>query len=109
MFIRCAYLIGKPAQGKDAALHQALQSLLKMYMSFEKIRAVKLLTGREWEDGAPGIYATLELCFDSEADLKAALATPFRQEFRAYFAANVIPLFDGIVKHINYDVLEQTP
>ncbi len=109
MFIRCGYLIGKPAPGKADALREGLLKSLKMFMGFEKIRSAKLLSGKDFEDGAPEIYATLELCFDNEADLLAALATPYRQEFRAFFAANVMPNFDGIVKHINQEVAEEKP
>ena len=107
MFIRCGYLIGKPAPGKADALREGLLKALKMFMAFDKIRSAKLLSGKDFEDGAPEIYATLELCFDNEADLLAALATPYRQEFRAFFAAHVMPNFDGIVKHINQDVTEE--
>ena len=107
MFIRCAYLIGKPVAGKEGDLQRALQATLKMYLNFDNIRSIKLLTGRDHEAGAPDIYATLQMCFDSAGDLAAAFEKPFRQEFRAHFAANVMPLFDGIVKHINFDVAEE--
>ncbi|MEO7243030.1 MAG: hypothetical protein ABIW85_08980 [Variovorax sp.] len=106
MFIRCAYFTGKPVAGKEAALKKSLQATLAAYMKFEKIRSVQLLIAKEHEEGAPNHYATLQLCFDSEADLQAALATPFRQEMRAHFVDNVFPLFEGVVKHINCDVHE---
>ncbi len=109
MFMRCAYHIGQPRPGKGDDLQKALRSALKMYMNFERIVSARLLLGRDHEEGAPAIYATLEFWFASEADLHAALDKPYRQEFRTWFAANVTPLFDGVVKHINQDVTEQNP
>ncbi len=109
MFMRCAYLIGQPQPGKGDELQQALRSALKMYMNFDRILSARLLLGQDHEDGAPAIYATLEFWFDTEADLHAALDKPYRQEFRTWFAANVTPLFDGVIKHINQDVTEQKP
>ena len=93
--------------GKEAALKQSLQATLAAYMKFETIRSVQLLIAREHEEGAPNHYATLQLFFDTEADLQAALATLFRQEMRAHFVYAVFPLFERPVQHINYDVDEQ--
>lgn len=106
MFIRCAYFAGRPVPGQEKLLRERLTALLKMYVRFENIVSLQLLVAGEAEEGSPGLYATLQLCFKSEADLKAALATPFRQECRAFFLANVLPLFEGTVKHINNDVEE---
>lgn len=108
MYMRCAYFVGRPVRGKEAEFHSRLNDALKMYMGFEKILSVQLLCGKEFEDGAPDIHATLQLCFDNEADLQAALASPFRQEMRSYFVDTVFPLFDGSVKHINHMVSEQS-
>ncbi len=107
MFIRSAYFVGKPFPGKEAEFRQLLQGALKLYMGFKNIRGAQFLEAREVEEGAPAIYATLQLRFDSESDLQAALATPFRQEMRSYFLNSVFPLFDGTAKHINHHVEEQ--
>jgi len=107
MFIRSAYFIGQPVAGQAEALRGHLEAALQRYMGFDKIQSAQLYVSQEFEEGAPGIYATLQLCFACEADLLAALATPFRQEMRAYFAEAVFPLFEGSVKHINHEVTEQ--
>ena len=107
MFIRCAYLIGRPLAGHEPQLHDSLLEALRLYGGFDKIRSIRLLTSQDAEDGAPDIYATLELHFASEADLNAAFEKPFRQEFRAWFALHVMPHFSGIVKHANQQVDEQ--
>jgi hypothetical protein len=109
MFIRCAYLVGKPRDGHADALRQSLLTALPMYMRFDKIVSIRLLTSQDHEDGAPDIYATLELCFQTEAELWAAFEKPFRQEFKGWFGANVMPHFDGIVRHANQTVDEHTP
>lgn len=109
MFMRCAYLIGQPKQGKGDDLRKALQSALKMYAGFDKLVSARLLLGQDHEEGAPQIFATLEFWFETEADLHAALAKPYRQEFRAWFAANVTPMFEGVIKHINQQVTEHRP
>lgn len=109
MFMRCAYLIGQAKPGKGDELQKALRSALKMYMGFDRILSARLLVGQDHEEGAPEIYATLEFLFETEADLHAALAKPYRQEFRAWFASNVTPLFEGVIKHINQDTTEQRP
>ncbi len=104
MFMRCAYFLGKPLAGRDAEFHASLQGIMQRYWGFEKIRAVQLLSAREHEEGAPPVYATLQLCFDNEADLQEALTSPYRQALRAQFAETVLPLFEGQVKHINHAV-----
>lgn len=106
MFIRSAYFTGRPLPGQEALLHTRLSEVLQMYLQFEKIHSVQLLFAKEIEAGGPELYATLQLCFDNEADLLEALATPYRQTLRAHFASHVIPLFDGTVKHVNH-VVEQ--
>ncbi|MES2412484.1 MAG: hypothetical protein V4614_01695 [Pseudomonadota bacterium] len=106
MFMRCAYLIGQPKPGKDAELQKALRAALPMYKGFDGLQSARLLLGQDHEEGAPAIYATLEFWFKDEAALNAALDKPYRQEFRTWFAANVTPLFDGVIKHINQDLIE---
>ena len=108
MFMRCAYFVGQPVASKAAEFQARLDEALKRYMGFERILSAQMLMAREREDGAPNIYATLQLCFRSEADLRAALASPFRTVMRAYFVEQVFPLFEGSVTHINHDVSEQS-
>lgn len=108
MFMRCAYFVGRPVRGKEAELHARLTDALTMYQGFDKIRSVQLLLAKESEEGAPDIYATLQLCFAEEAELQAALASPFRQQMRAYFVDTVFPPFEGSVKHINHAVSDRS-
>lgn len=107
MFVRCAYFMGHPVAGQEAVLRERLLETLQLYMKFDKIRSVQLLTAQEVEAGAPEIHATLQLVFDSERDLLEALATPYRQQLRAHFAEKILPLFEGTIKHINHAVDEQ--
>ena len=109
MFIRCAYFVGKPIPGKEAQLRARLAETLGLYMGFDKIRRVQLLSTQAAEEGAPDVFACLQLSFDTEQDLQQALATPYRQQLRAHFAEAVLPLFDGTVKHINHQVSDQVP
>lgn len=104
MYVRSAYFVGKPFPGKEAEFRQRMQEAVKLYLGFKNIRAAQFMDARDADEGAPGIYATLQLCFDNESDLQAALATPFRQEMRSHFLNNVFPLFDGAAKHINHQV-----
>lgn len=104
MYVRCGYFIGQPVKGKKKELDEQLHGVVELYRRFPGIRWASMLVSDEVDDGAPAIYATIQFCFDSKADLEAALATPHRQELRDYYASAVLPLFEGTVQHANQDV-----
>lgn len=104
MFMRCAYFLGKPVPGQEEELHRRMVEVAQRYLGFEQVRSVQLLTSAHGDEGAPDLYATLQLCYDSEDDMNAALAMPYRHELRAHFAELVLPLFEGSVKHVNHHV-----
>lgn len=107
MFIRSAYFTGRPVPGQEDLLHSRLGEVLQMYLGLPKIRAAQLLSAKDIEEGGPNLHATLQLCFDNEADLLAALATPYRQTLRTHFLEQIFPLFEGTVKHVNHAVQER--
>ncbi len=102
MFMRCAYFIGRPVPGQEAELHRRMIDTAGRYLGFPQMRSVQLITSQQKDEGAPDLYATLQLIYDSEQAMHDALALPLRDELRAHFAAQVLPLFEGTVKHINH-------
>lgn len=104
MYVRCGYFIGQPVDGKKEALDEQLRAVMELYPKFPGIRWAKMLIADEVDEGAPGIYATVQFAFDSKSDLEAALATPSRQEIRGHYARFVLPLFEGTVLHANQHV-----
>lgn len=104
MYVRCGYFIGQPVQGKKKELDEQLHAVVEMYRRFPGIRWASMLVTDEVDDGTPAIYATLQFCFDSKADLETALATPHRQELRTHYANAVLPFFEGTIKHANQEV-----
>ncbi|HUH88782.1 MAG TPA: hypothetical protein VL003_12150 [Pusillimonas sp.] len=104
MYVRCGYFIGRPIEGKKEELDTQLKAMMAHYPGFPGIRWAQMLIADEVDEGAPGIYATVQFAFDSKEALEAALATPHRQEVRGHYARSVLPLFDGTVLHANQHV-----
>ena len=69
-------------------------------------RAAQALWPREREAGAPTTCLVLEHVYDSAGALAAALASPQREVMRNCLA-EVLPLFEGEVTHVNYDVVDR--
>jgi len=102
MHIRCAYFEGTVAPEDRTRFDSFMDTeIMPRLTRMPKVRAVRLLRGEEFQDGAPGIYQTIEQEYDSLADIEAALSSEVRSEMRAKLA-EVMGLFEGRVWHINH-------
>lgn len=74
------------------------EEVVPLVARFPKIRSVRLLRSDWLEEGAPGIYQTMEMTFDS-------LASEPRAENKANtLKSGIMDLFDGHLYHINHRV-----
>ena len=75
MYVRCAYFEGTVAAENRERFDRFFdEEVIPMITRFPNLRRVRLLRGEWFEEGAPGIYQTIELTFDSKDDIDAALA-----------------------------------
>lgn len=109
MYTRCAYFTGRPRAGREEAFDQRLREGLALYRGLPGLQSAVLHLADEAEPGAPALHAVMELRFADAAAVQAALATPLRQQLRAWFHEQVLPLFDGSVAHINHASAELRP
>jgi hypothetical protein len=103
---RYAYFIGQPVEGKAEQFFSHLEQTVAGFSKLPGVKSAQLERPCYFETGAPEIYATVRISFNSLDDIEAALATPERQRLRAEFKANVAPLFEGTISHINYEAKE---
>lgn len=104
MWVRCAYLEGDvdPSNRKEFDRCMIDEVILQM-AEFPGCREVRVLFGREYEDGVPGFYLVLEHYYDSLKDIHTAITSANRE--RVWDRLNkVMPLFEGKVTHLNVEV-----
>ncbi len=100
MIIRTAVLEGSVAEADRARFdRQMSETVLAAIATYPGIRDVRLRKPVETEPGAPAIYVTFDLYFDSLEAMHAALASPVRQQVRETIGA-VMPMFTGRVYHL---------
>jgi len=99
MIIRSAVLEGSvPAADRARFDAQMSGPVLDAIGTYPGIRQVKLRRLVEADDGAPPVHMVFDLYFDSLDAMRAALASPTRQEVRQQIGA-VMGLFRGRVYH----------
>lgn len=100
MIIRSAVLEGDVPEADRAHFdRQMVETVLPAIRRYPGIRDVTLRRKAEQEDGAPPVYLTFDLVFDSLEAMHAALASDIRQEVRAQLGT-IMPLFKGRVYHL---------
>jgi uncharacterized protein (TIGR02118 family) len=100
MIIRSAVLEGDVPEADRAHFDQQMvETVLPAIRRYPGIRNVTIRWRAEQEEGAPPVYLTFDLVFDSLEAMHAALASDIRQEVRAQLGA-IIPLFKGRVYHL---------
>ena len=106
MYVRCAYFEGTVAPENRERFNRFFEDeVVPLVARFPNIRTVRLLRSDWHEDGAPGIYQTMEMTFDSLADVEAALASEPRAENKENTQkSGIMDLFDGRLYHINHRV-----
>lgn len=104
MIVRSAVLEGRVAQGREAAFDAAMAGdVMSAIRRYPGLVDVRLRRPAEKEEGAPPVCMVFDLYFASLDDMKAALASPTRQEVRTIITA-AMKDFEGKVYHL---VLEE--
>jgi hypothetical protein len=99
---RCAYFLGKPVAGKEAEFKAAMSGMAGIFGSLPGVKFGHLEWPFYFETDAIGVYAVMRLHFERPEDIDVMIASPERNQARAKFAEQVLPLFEGKVTHINY-------
>lgn len=104
MIVRCAYFEGTVDEKDREKFKQTIVDLVVPTMEkFPGVRDVRVLWSREIEEGAPEYFMVLQHFYDSLEALHSALESEVRTE--VWEGLNqIMPLFDGRVVHINYEV-----
>ncbi len=104
MIVRSAVLEGHVVPGREAAFDAVMAGdVLAAIRRYPGLVDVRLRRPVEREDGAPPVCMIFDLHFGSLDDMKAALASPTRQEVRSIIMA-AMKDFQGKVYHL---VLEE--
>ena len=104
MYMRCAYFEGdvNPADRERFDGFMATE-IMPWLAKMPRVRAVRLLRGREFEDNASRFYQTIEQDYDSLDDIRNAHASEVRTALRAKLS-EIMPLFEGRLSHINHEI-----
>lgn len=104
MYVRAGYFEGEIAPQDFERFRAHLeQEVVPLVLKMPGLRDLRILWGREFQDGAPPYVLAIEHAYDSKAAMEAALASPAREAMRAKLG-EVLPLFKGSIRHVNYDV-----
>jgi hypothetical protein len=104
MYVRCAYFQGDVDPADRERFDRFMdEEIMPRLVHMPKVRAIRLLRGRKFEDDGPRFYQTIEQDYDSLADIEAALASEVRGEMR-HKLAEIMPLFKGKLSHTNHEV-----
>lgn len=101
MYTRNAFFLGRPAAGAEDKFIAGLETGTAAYAKLPGVRSARLELPLHIDAGGPEIFATIRMVFDSAEDIELTLASPQRQAVRAVLVANVMPLFEGTVVHVN--------
>jgi hypothetical protein len=104
MYVRVGYFEGV-IDGKDLEHFKAHVEgeVGPLFLKIPGIRDLRILWGDEFQDGAPPYILAVEHAYDSKQSLQAARASPAADVMRAKLE-EVMPLFKGTVRHVNYEV-----
>jgi uncharacterized protein (TIGR02118 family) len=106
MYVRCAYFEGTVAPENRERFDRFFeQEVVPLISQFPNIRGVRLLRSEWREEGAPDIYQTIEMTFDSKEDVATALASDARAQNKENTQnSGIMELFQGRLYHINHGV-----
>lgn len=100
MIIRTAVLEGEVPEADRAHFDRQMVEMVQPAIArYPGIREVKLRWAAEQEAGAPPVYVSFDLYFDSLQAMHEALASEIRQEVRQQLG-QIMPLFKGRVYHL---------
>jgi antibiotic biosynthesis monooxygenase (ABM) superfamily enzyme len=108
MFVRCAHFVGTVAPENREKFDTFIDTEIAPIMAtFPGPTSFRILRGRWYEEGAPGIYMTIELTYDRLEDIDIMLASPERSQ-NLEKMAQIMPLFEGGIFHINHEITAGT-
>jgi uncharacterized protein (TIGR02118 family) len=104
MYLRAGYFEGT-VESRDFERFKAHveREVVPLILKMPGIRDLRILWGREFQDGAPPYVLAMEHSYDSRDAMEKAISSPERDAMRAKLA-EVLPLFKGQIRHVNYDV-----
>ena len=104
MYVRCAYFQGEVAPADRERFDRFMdEEIMPRLVHMPKVRAIRLLRGRQFQDDGPRFYQTIEQDYDSLADIEAALASEVRREMRDKLT-EIMPRFKGKLSHTNHEI-----
>ena len=99
MIVRQAFFEGTIHEGRELEFRKFVEDrLMPMWDRFPGVRDVRVMFGRDRDEGAPHFALSLAMVFDDHAALAAALEAPVRFESRAV-TAELMRMFDGRIHH----------
>jgi len=104
MYLRAGYFEGTIEQhGFERFKTHVEREVAPLLLKMPGVRMLRVLWGREFQDGAPPYVLALELDYDSKEAMERSISSPERDAMAARLG-EVMPLFKGDVRHVNYDV-----
>ena len=72
MYVRCAYFQGEVAPADRERFDRFMdEEIMPRLVHMPKVRAIRLLRGRQFQDDCPRFYQTVEQDYDSLADTRS--------------------------------------
>ncbi|MBT4889259.1 MAG: EthD family reductase [Rhodospirillales bacterium] len=104
MFVLCAHYLGTISDENRKAFDAHVEKThMPMVAKYPGLVSLRYLKGVQWNDAEPPYYLTFELGFNTREDLDAALQSEIRYAARDDLN-NFVPMFDGEVRHVLYEV-----
>lgn len=108
MWVRHGYFIGTVKPENQDKFNAFIDTKARaQWLKFPGLKSLRILRAKWHEDGAPGLYQTIELTFESKDAIDTMLASPERAAMGGIMS-EIMPLFEGYTKHINYEVSAQS-
>ena len=103
-YTRCAYFEGDVAPENQERFNNFIdEEVVPIMRTFPGLRQLRIYRPVWREEGALNLYQQFELTFDSEEDIEQFLASEERQANKDKLD-QILPLFDGQIKHVNHRV-----
>lgn len=104
MWIRTAYWIGHPRNGREEEFTASINDeLVPAILGLPGVIDAKALWPRRLENNPPNIACVIEVHFKTESEIDRMLASPERQKFRTR-VGEIAGIFDGVLSHIDFEL-----
>ncbi len=104
MWVRHGYFFGTVKPENQEKFNAFIDTKARaQWLKFPGLKKLRILREKSHDEGAPGIYQTIELTFESAEAIEKMLASPERAAMGPLMS-EIMPLFEGYTKHVNYEV-----